>query len=169
MKNSTANDWTPQEWVMWHEHWTHEYAEDAREDMENAAYMLEAVAEDAANEDAARLAEDVGRVCGYATEASRAAHAAAEDAAKAGTAAAAEDAAKAAEYAEQADHIAATAHATRYARLRWATWSLENVTAYLGDVTTYDVNAIIEDMRETGDSLEEVAERHQIVSYWPAA
>lgn len=169
MKNTTADNWTPQEWTMWREYWTHQYAEDAREDMENAAYMLEAVAEDAANEDAARLAEDVGRVWEYATDASRAAHAAAEDAERAGTAAAAEDATKAAEYADQADKIAATAHATRYARMRWATWSPENIAAYLGDTTAYDVDAIIEDMHDTGDCLEDVAERHQIVSFWPAA
>ena len=169
MKNTTADNWTREDWAMWREYWTHENAEDAREAMENAAYMLEVVAEDAANEDAARLAEHVGRVCEYATEASRAAHAAAEDAEKAGTAAAAEDARKAAEYADQADKYAATATATRYARLRWATWSPENIAAYLGDVSAYDVDAIIEDMRETGDSLEDVAERHQIVSFWPAA
>lgn len=167
--NTTAYYWTPQDWEMWHEYWAHQYAEDAREAMEDAAYMLEVVAEDAANEDAARLAEHVNRVCEYATEASRAAHAAAEDAQKAGTAAAAEDAAKAAEYADQADKYAATAHATKYARVRWVTWSLENIAAYLGDTTAYDIDAIIADMRETGDCLEDVAERHQIVQFWPAA
>lgn len=169
MKNTTADNWTRKDWAMWREYWTHENAEDAREAMENAAYMLEVVAEDAANEDAARLAEHVQCVCYYATEASRAAHAAAKDAEDAGTAAAAEDAAKAAEYADQADKIAATAHATRYARMRWTTWSPENIAAYLGDVTAYDVDAIIADMHDTGDSLEEVAERHQIVTFWPAA
>ena len=169
MKNTTANNWTREDWIMWREYWAHQYAEDAREAMENAAYMLEVVAEDAANEDAARLADHVGRVWEYATDASRAAHAAAEDAERAGTAAAAEDAAKAAEYADQADKIAATAHATRYARMRWAVWSRENIAAYLGDVEAYDVDAIIEDMHDTGDSLEDVAERYQIVSFWPAA
>ena len=147
----------------------HEDMENARECMEEAAYMLEVVAEDAANEDAIRLADHVGRVWEYATEASRAAHAAAEDAEKAGTAAAAEDAAKAAEYADQADKIAATATATKYARLRWATWSRENIAAYLGDVTAYDIDAILEDMHDTGDCLEDVAERHQVVAFWPAA
>lgn len=168
MKN-TPDNWTPREWAMQNEHWTHEDAENARDCMEEAAYMLEVVAEDAAAEDTARLAEHVGRVWEYATDASRAAHAAAEDAERAGTAAAAEDAAKAAEYADQADKYAATATATKYARMRWAVWSPENIAAYLGDVSAYDVDAIMEDMRETGDSLEDVAERHQIVSFWPAA
>lgn len=169
MKNNTPDNWTPQDWAMWREHWAHEDAEDARECMENAAALMNNVAEDAAAEDAARLAQSVNRVCYYATEASRAAHAAAEEAEQAGTAAAAEDARKAAEYAAQADKYAATAHATRYARMRWAVWSPENIAAYLGDVEAYDVDAILEDMRDTGDSLEDVAERHQIVSFWPAA
>ena len=169
MKNNTPDNWTPKDWIMWREYWAHENAEDARENMEEAAALMNNVAEDAANEDAARLAEHVGRVWEYATDASRAAHAAAEDAEKAGTAAAAEDARKAAEYAAQADKYAATATATRYARMRWAVWSPENIAAYLGDVSAYDVDAIIEDMRETGDCLEDVAERHQIVSFWPAA
>lgn len=164
-----VNDWTREDWIMWFEHWTHEDAENARDCMEEAAYMLEVVAEDAANEDTARLAEDVNRVCLYATYTSEAAHAAAEEAKQAGTAAAAEDAKKAAEYAAQADKYAANAHATRYARMRWATWSRENIAAYLGDVTAYDVSAIIEDMHDTGDSLEDVAERHQVVTFWPAA
>ena len=167
--NTTAYNWTREDWAMWREYWTHQYAEDAREAMENAAAIMNNVAEDAAAEDAARLAEHVGRVWEYATDASRAAHSAAEDAERAGTAAAAEDAAKAAEYADQADKYAATATATKYARMRWAVWSPENIAAYLGDVSAYDVDAIIEDMRETGDSLEDVAERHQIVSFWPAA
>lgn len=62
-----------------------------------------------------------------------------------------------------------TAALTYYATVRFLVWSRADVLAYLGDPSAYDVDAIIADMDATGDSLEEVAARHQSVSFWPAA
>lgn len=56
----------------------------------------------------------------------------------------------------------------KYANTRYLVWSRAEVLAYIGDSTAYDVDAILRDIEETGASLADAAERHELYSYAPA-
>lgn len=56
----------------------------------------------------------------------------------------------------------------QYANTRYIVWSRAEVLAYIGDPTAYDVEAILQDIEETGASLADAAERHELYSYAPA-
>lgn len=56
--------------------------------------------------------------------------------------------------------------AAQYANTRYLIWSRAEVLEYIGDPTAYDVDAILQDIEETGASLADAAERHELFTYY---
>ena len=57
----------------------------------------------------------------------------------------------------------------QYADMHYLVWTRAEVLAYIGDPTAYDVDAILQDIEETGASLADAAERHELYQYAPVA
>lgn len=64
---------------------------------------------------------------------------------------------------------ASPADIAQYADMHYLVWTRAEVLAYIGDPTVYDVNAILQDIEETGASLADAAERHELYQYAPVA
>lgn len=70
---------------------------------------------------------------------------------------------------EAITRAARPADIVQYADMHYLVWTRAEVLAYIGDPTAYDVDAILQDIEETGASLADAAERHELYQYAPVA